>query len=711
VNKVICILIVLTLFLTAACAQASGTAIYRFTDAEAVGSMVSFGGKLIASDGLNSCVIIDTSAGAESIEIPLESLVPAEAGYWYINNSLVPADDGIYMIFYGIDTDSFDTGIVNMNVVLAKYSISDDGLVCEKATVLDWNPVIETLGDYALHETVYSPCITEGKLIGNVYSLDGAGYIITVDIADNSCSIVESDLTVMCPYKNGKVLVSACDHSAPDAPVIIMSYAPTTGESEELCRIESRNYYGYSYSAYDEARDMLYFVRSNILYSVTPTDANSLVAYREIKTGPGFISCAVTTEDGSYVCSSGSAIYKYDATLTGSGNKLTMITSNGSGYFEARDAADAAFEEAHPDVAISDIYIGNIGSENPEADIYILKVSTNDYAYVTENGMAAPLTESDLITGEVGVMYPFIREYAEQDGIVTALPVIFTATTDFCFYPYGFEAIGLSADDVPRTWMEFLKLMQDAPALLAENDEVTVFPTKYGYHEVREEVFRSMIDGYIMYLYATGQPISFDTPLLRGLIAEFEKIDFSALGMPENGEYKIYDVTEVLFSYRGDISPYRYSYKSGYMALPLAYAEDSPAYIPAELYVAMIDPDTGNMEYALEYLEYCAEFAPDVLRISLSPEYNEPVLSEMYKDDTEANFENDPFAWDATAESIAWYRSFENTIVITTSYGIDEANMDIIYSLGSKYLDGSISAEEYLTEADTTLALIVLEAK
>ena len=710
-KKVLCTLLVIALLLAAACAHASGTVLYRFTDAEMVNSMVSYDGKLIASDGLNSCVILDPSAGAENIEIPLESLIPVDTSYWYMNNNLVPADDGIYMIFYGINTESFETGVVDMNVVLARYALEDDALVIEEEWLPDWSPVIGTLGDYALHATVSNPCIVNGTLVGNVYPLEGPGYLLTADLSKNACTVTEAEFEVMCPYKDGKILTYYCDHTASDSPVIIKSFDPATGISEELCRIESRNYYGCSYCAYDEASDTLYFVTGSVLYSVSLSDANSLTAFGEIKVSAGLSNCAVTTEDGSYICSSGAAIYKYDAGLFDDTLTLWIVNNIGSVYYEGREDAEAAFSEAHPDVEIIEKYSNGITFDAAEADIYILDVSSNDYSYAMENGITASLSESPAIAGEVNAMYPWIRELAEQDGSVIAFPVHFTATTDFCYYPYGFEAAGLSEEDVPVTWMEFLKFLQDAPAIIAENDGMAVFPTKYGYNEVREEIFRSMIGGYIMHQHTTGQPIDFNTPLLRELIAEFEKIDFSALGMPEEGEWKIYGATEVLFTLRGEVSPYVNSYDGSESALPLAFDTETHAYIPAELYVAIISPDSENAELAMEYLEYAAASAPEMLRIYLSPDYNEPVLMEMYRDDTEGNFENDPFAWDASAESIAWYRSMADSIVVTTDFGINESNLYMIYDVVVRYLEGSLTAEEFLTEANRTLDMIVLEAR
>lgn len=750
-KKLSCTLLVLLCILTAftaAVAEESMTMLYTFESADMVGSVTVWDGKLIATDNAANYVVIDPSAGAEPAESSIEDLYPEIEGYWVINSELVPADDGIYMVFYLLPES--DAAEPDLRVVLKKLTAENSKLIARSEWELDWTPVEDALGSYAVHATVWSPCIVNGMLVGNIYPASGPGYIAKFDIAGSKCELIDTDAEIMGLYVDGKLLAEYVDHQSEDAPAIISAFDPATGNSEELVSISREKYYGCQYAAYDAESNKLYYIKNGELFVMENMDPDSVKSAGAVRTNLNYYSQATAMSGNLYICNAGAALYSYDAAMLTEFESLTI--ANYCGGYEAEADVSQAFAEAHPEIIVTDYYPGNdadmLLDSSFDADICMMNVSSGEYELLYDMGVMLPL-DSSIITDSVSEMYPWAQEYLTKDGAVVAVPVQFIPAPGFSYYPLAFEALGLSADDVPATWTEFLQLLQNFPELAGENSEVCAFPSKYSADDVREMVLSNLIAAYEAYLDAAGQAVSFDTDLFRGLIDEFSRIDFDALVAGDTKSFIANGTSDVLFARGEAVSPYAYAYHSVDVNAPLllAFEDDEEPIISAELHVAFVLPGSDNAELATEYLQMIVENNPEIINIQLSPAHNDTVISPSFESDiafyTEkiaeieagiagasgdelAQLESDleywngqlrefeggldPFAWEVSFESIEWYRGLADYVRPQSNCGLDDAVHALISDICAEYLSGTIADTDLVGSLEDCLSTMILKA-
>jgi len=755
VKKVSCILLAMILIISAfvtAGAYAGNADLYTLSDAGPVSSMIEYDGKLIVTYDYMGYAVIDPAGNTLTAQHSLEDLAPADDGYFYFNPCLVQADEGIYLLLYGINEDDSEFSAYDYSVVLEKLDSNGGELTVAESWQIDWQPVFDAEGSFASQEIIWQPCIVNGLLIGNVYGFSGAGYIAAYNLESGEFTLTESDYDIAGLYRNGQLLSTKINNDTANPQYEFYTYDPAADTHTRLFSLSAHNFYGNCYCAYHADSDVFFYVVNGELYRMEGADIASARCLGPISTNSSYSACALALNSETYVCSSGSVLYRY--TADGTAAAQTLNIANYTGYYEGSDAINQAFASTHPDIVISDVSIGSaaraIADGSTYADIYIVNVASDGFAGIMGTGLLPHLEISEVISAEVSGMYPWVQEYTTYEGHIVAVPVLMTAAAGFNYYPLAFEALGLTEDDVPETWLEFLQLMQRLPALIAENGTVAVFPSKYSHAEVRDMVFEKMMESYILYMQSTGQPLTFDTPLMHALIEEFEKIDFKALGMPDVGVYSPYGVTEVLFAMNDAVYVDAASYYDSDVDRPLMLAMEAGTdyLIPVDMNVAFVNPYSENPELAMEYMEAIAVNNPLSLRTALSPAYNQPIISATFEEDLAfydekiAEYENqletasedaipeikenlaywqqkrdefaiglDPFAWDVSVESIAWYRSIDAHFLINVYCSLDNEALKMMYEQFGEYTSGSITADELITTLDMMVNMLVLEAE
>lgn len=672
----------------------------------------------------------------------------------------IQGDDGIYMIFsyVGIlDEDTLD--YENMRAVLRRLKLNSHGkLECAAEWELDWEPVISALGSYAINAVLTNACVANGRLVGNISGLNSQEYIAVFDYAEEKCQLIPACATVHCTYSYGKVLISECDYDAPDSPITFSAFDPATEEAEQLCQVASENYYGVNHVAYDAASETLFYVLNGTLYRISGMDPDTLESICPVSAGAIYSAASLALGGETFVCACPSYVAMYDATVYLGSTTLDISDPTNiysAEYCDVQSAAGKALAEAHPDVVMrmadSPMVTEAMLTRSSDVDIYMTFVDDPDYDALYGRGYMAELDGSGIITAYVSEMYPEVQRKLTKDGHTLAVPISFQARNSICYHPLALAELGLTEADMPSTWLEFLRFLPEVMPLLEENGAVSIFPLKFTPDELRERLFECILDEYMLHLYTTGQELRFDTPIMRSIIREFENIDFSTLGLPEyDSGYIGYSYNEVLFDFGISISPMQFYYMDSANSVPLIIPLDDgiEPLIPAQLYVAFVNPYSENASLAIEYLELVVLNRPAELNAALIPGNDVPVPAasleeevawfdemiaqieaEMARapeeelDDWEKKLTDykegrdkllsgdDPFAWDISADSIAWYRSMDDLIRITPSYGMDaDANM-VFYGLRSQYLDGQITADEFIVTADKRLNMMMLEAQ
>ena len=665
---------------------------------------------------------------------------------------LIGGDDGLYML-YSVNSNDQDNGDDSFkNMLLYKITVDGGELVFEtEPAELSWDDLVEEYDDgYTYAKDIQQAYVSGGKLIGQSYDDAGNSVVVVIDIEDDDVELIQVDyMSSMCAYTEGKVLVSLRDWNSDGEPV---SIAALDLETEDIDVLGTLSTAGWSYPAsmaYDADDNTLYYVLNGELCRLAGMDFSAPEAISAANVESWGDSPAIVTDDNYYICADyQTVIIRNTDPSQRSEQSITVYTN----YCDVMDQAYYDFTAANPDVEVvlatsyEDITQAML-NQSSAVDVYTVSVNTQDYSALLKRGYMAELDDSDIITGFVGEVYPELRKVLVGDSGVVAVPVEMWANC-MSYNPVAFEKLGLTEADVPTSWPEFLALLQRLPELMGENSAVTVVDPYYTQADLRNTLFQEIVDDYMLYLQQDGVEFAFNTDILRSVLAELEKVDFAALGLPE--EYEDYDSYEyneetILFNTYSSISCEIYNYTQQYSRpMPLAMEQGGRPAVSANLTVAFVNPYSENRELAIEYLEYAIANIEPVYRANMCPGSNEPVENSYYQealdsyDESIANIEDElakaeddetreqwqqqldemtkwrdeyeqNYRWSASAESIELYRSYADYLTPTQYIGFDEEASEEFYSLMSQYIDGSIDLDTFLTNIDKKIRMMVLE--
>ena len=727
--------------------------IYRQGDSDfSVSYIAYYDGVLYMSDyGENIYTWTRESGEVTAHPIPGE-FSQADEEYSPSFRRLIGGDDGLYML-YSVNSNDYDSGDYRFeNMLLYKITVDGGELVFEtEPAELSWDDLVEEYDDdYTYAKDIQLAYVSGGKLIGQSYDDSGNSVVVVIDIEDDDVELIQVEyMSSMCAYTEGKVLVSLRDWNSDGEPV---SIAALDLETEDIDVLGSLSTAGWSYPcsmAYDADDNTLYYVLNGELCRLAGMDFSAPEAISAANVESWGDSPAIVTDDNYYICSDyQTVIIRNTDPSQRSEQSITVYTD----YCNVMDQAYYDFTAANPDVEVvlatsyEDITQAML-NQSTAVDVYTVSVNTQDYSALLKRGYMAELDGSDIITGFVGEVYPELSKVLAGDSGVVAVPVEMWANC-MSYNPVAFDALGLTEADVPASWPEFLALLQRLPELMGENSAFSVVDPYYTQADLRNTLFYEIIEDYMLYLQQDGVEFAFNTDILRSVLAELEKVDFAALGLPE--EYEDYDSYEyneetILFSTNSSISCEIYNYSQQYSRpMPLAMEQGGRPVVSANLTVAFVNPYSENRELAIEYLEYAVANIEPVYRVNMCPGSNEPVENSYYQealesyDESIANIEDElakaedddtreqwqqqldemtkwrdeyeqSYRWSASAESIELYRKYADYLTPIQYIGFDEKASEEFYSLMSQYIDGSIDLDTFLTNVDKKIRMMVLE--
>ena len=668
------------------------------------------------------------------------------AGNGYFNVSgICHWEDGVYVLAGAtiFTEDQSDASLQDYGLHTLAFDEEAGTVSLELAMAIDGENLIEYEGDYAYVATPSQPVQMDGKLYGMAYMMNGTS-LICLDPAAGSAELLEMDDSTqsILPYKEGKLLAVINEYS--DSMTMRVNVLdPATGDMEELFALGEMT--GSIYPnpiGYDAQSDAFYYEANGELMRVVGADVEAAASVAACPTS--YPNCMAIAADGDLLLLDYETLWKVNTNPEERPEARLIVQYN---YNSAMEAARVAFQQAHPEVEVvlaqspGDV-VQSMMTQVTTPDIYTLSVSSPEYSAVFGRGYMAELTGSEILSNFAAAVYPAIQEVIQKDGEVYGLPLEAYGFGDLSYSPEAFERLGLTEEDVPANWMEFFDLLGRLPDYLENDPDVTVFETYLTVGDLRYILFSALMDSYMLYISQPENEFSFDTPLFRELMAAFEAVDFEALGASEEGMESIYDMGGTMFyTYGTSFSPYVTG--NSPQMLYLGLDEGMQPLVSTDVTVAFVNPFSQNRDLAIEYLEYASEQVDTIMRITMMPGENEPVLNpyfeetlenydeqiasletqllgaeEVDKQALEATLEEmqgyrDDFEknnrYNASEESIAAYREVAGYIVVSTYLGMDSETSNEYYEQRNQYIDGAITLDEFIRNIDQKLQMIVLE--
>ncbi|MBO4367756.1 MAG: hypothetical protein J5859_03500 [Clostridia bacterium] len=695
--------------------------------------------------------------GYAEYQIDLEALLDDDA-----DGSLWPSvigayfDDGevcIVVAIQGLDDDNnygFD------GVYGARLTFKDGTAIPEIATpALDWELLTEYYEDSAYARYVNDCVVVDGVIYVLSYG-DIGPEVFAIPLNGKYAQKLEdiSEPVGMGAYKEGSIFFIQYDYNKPEKASFI-SYDTDSETISDIGEIDVENYSLPNGIVYSEEADAFYYCeKGSVVRHDIVTGEKTTV--NDIISSSYSIQTAFILDDGSYAGCTYSGFFTRNTDPEKMSDRRIMICS--SGGYDAVQKAYAAFINEHGDVSvgISNDYVEDsvvteaMLNRVADYDIYVIPAYMGAYSACFKRGYTAELTGNAKIDALFAEMYPSIAASFSKNGEILAVPI--------SSYAYGFgvserllEKGGLSLDDIPSNWADFIEWIPEG-AKLFEGTDVILFDQWLTEEQLRTELFSMIFQDYMKYLNYAGQEQGYNTDLLYNLLKAVEDADFSALNLREasaNGdeedddefwETEYNDSLETLFA--SYVSQTAGSYYADFVPVAMSLTEDTPFIIEMQMNVAFVNPFSRNRETAVEYLGYIVENLEAGHLSNISPERNEPVRSSYYA--TEKKYIDEQIAslqealadcseedrqaleatledmyswqesmeksyWEVSPDGIEWLRAHDDIIVVSTYNPLYTDNEGVISDLVSQYVDHSIDLRTLLVSIDKKVQMMYLE--
>lgn len=513
-------------------------------------------------------------------------------------------------------------------------------------------PVLDTLNlmqkeeDFSYVLTPSSFFVQDDRLFYTIlsYSMNGATTIagqIDLKTGENK-GFQTKNLTELAAWKDGKLLCRIFDeanaYNSQTGEVLYAQYGlfdPETDSFEALGELGNGSIFGGMAStgicASPDAGTLYYAVGSRIMGLSIATGESHVSAY----TGEGMYgslsgNAQTLFVDGYYVKKGYDEIQLYALdTDAVRGGALRIFGEFGSD-------AHKSFSQAYPDIPVDvgDEYTNQLDkltaamvSESDPYDVLLLDFSYMPVDKLQQKGYCMELSQFPEIMETLSQMDPAFTAPLQADGKLYAVPVGMNATTFSVDLKIWTEELGLSEDDLPKTYAEFFDFLGHWEDDFAD-DHGDVPLVRFS--PIGDIFFSLMLQDYMTYMQSRGEPLRFDTELMRRLLTANEQVDYTGL---DSGE-TVRDWNKgVLFDPTYSLSQFNYYnyYDSKPTPLFLSLEEGGTPVIGANLSVLIINPKTQRREQAVLYVNhYLQNLAKAGENITLFPDHNEPVENQYY---------------------------------------------------------------------------------
>ena len=553
--------------------------------------------------------------------------------YQNLNAVFTYRDELYALIDYITETDSrtaVDGGHVR------RIALEDGkAILAEEDTVtLDWSGMVETWGDYSNSRSAQDSFVSGDSLCVETYDDDGNNLIISFDLnTGRSTEHFIQDLYTALPASDGRVLTFRYNWGDEDPTFTIYDLTDETGEDVGVWPMSKE--YGYDVPNpvwYQADSDTLYYIFGGEILTAQGFDFDNAVSVND--TPLSYISGGASMTDDGYLLLHDWQNIILRCTDPDKRSDITLHIRDFS-YLNAVDASYYDYTNAHGNVSVvvsrtgtaSDV-LQSMMNRDSSVDIYCMPMRSAQFRALYNRGYLAELDSSETLAALYDKMYPAVSEQLFRDGIPVAVPLEAYGES----YTVGvnikaLELLGLTMDDMPKTWDEFLTYLEGVPQLLEGSDKVRAFMDWTERSSFLASLYRALLNEYTFWLEDGSADYTFNNSDLKALMNRISSLDCEALEIPESlydeetdTWYDSYDERLPLFTEYSAVTMQGYD---DYQPLLLTFADETPK-APFELQVAFVNPFSEHRAESIEYLE-------EMMRhLSVSDQYN------FFTDRTEA---------------------------------------------------------------------------
>ena len=294
--------------------------------------------------------------------------------------------------------------------------------------------------------------------------------------------------------------------------------------------------------ACSEEEELLLFTRNSIVYAYKLQSGEEPKPVGMLESAPAFFRLGVTAGE-RFVCH-GETGQILSCSLHGelTVQPLRIISADGD---ETLSAAIRDFSMVYPQYAVSAVM--SDGEENllarteaEDFDAYVVWLNSDVFRILRDKGMIAELTGSGLIDAVADNMPARLRAALGGREGMSAFPVRIDNYCQLLNVSAVEELCGITREKLPTDWTGFLKLLGRLAkeGTLIGNSRYCIFNTDVTAGEFRDTVFSWLMQDCFLWTLEDSSRIGRLEKTLVPILKEFNKIDWTRLGLPEDVWYE-----------------------------------------------------------------------------------------------------------------------------------------------------------------------------
>jgi hypothetical protein len=654
-----------------------------------------------------------------------------------------------------LNTD--DGSIHILNTAEGKATVDKEALIS-----LDWS-VIRPAGadEMDFYVQVFAAFVADNMLYVQTNNPDSNDwsertlYRFDMETGKGETLYAGRDMLSLCPYKDGKLLIFRFDQdkyymsSGQDTsslPEITVFDPQSKAYADKLLSL-GEDAMDFGGLAYDAASDTLYLCgNGSVMFK---TAGGELTPLTYIPASYIQSDAAALLIGGThYVISNSQSIFI--RSLDPDDKPSQLLKVQGVQFdWEGREGY-LAFTKKHPEVAV--ISNTNDWFSSAEGVFQDMKTATASDIYaigqmdvleaLINKDYCVDLSGNAALLAAIKEMYPHMSSAFLKDAKVYAVPYGAYNQGLWGYSPSILKEIGLTEADLPTNLSEFMDFITDWADMYGM-DYPDFELLDHQYSKWRELLIQTVFLQQISYCSNEGIPMTFDTPEVLALLKKidsmasvFAQLDPSQETLEGGQSWSSDDPLTALLTMDFQMLSRDFRVNADYSPLEMNYIQDSPMLTAMQLQVLIANPSSPNLEMAAEFLAEMAANMNPTLKITINPNYNEPVenpyaeqniiyakesLEQTQKSLDEAKAEDkkemesrlemaqqwlEQAEWekyDISPAQIEAYRLVaQNMVPVSGGYSMIGTSENLL-NLYSRYLEGQIPTDQFVQEMEKVL--------
>lgn len=649
--------------------------------------------------------------------------------------------------------------LMSLNTVTGlvfEIKVTETGLAFEDiVTLKDMSAFLHIEEDWGYQRTNTGAAVVDGKLYWGISDWDQLGVpvqqLLVADLTTGEVTVSGVEFVQqVTAAADGKLLTVNRDDAnamAEDGSVkkpVLNLYDPATDTLTPIGEIDVA--YGVGNLAYFEKMDAAIYAMNGRIMAMPLKGGQA----RQV----GFFTGEVNSSTPVVIMGNTALIMTWTGLMARPVNEKFSADVYLNVFGGWADAGRILFSQRYPDVPVYDCYdyfddlqafTQSMVSGGDSLDVLTVSVDYSVFITLRDKGYCADLSAYPEIVSAVERMHPCFRDLVTVNGKVVGIPVN-VYSSGWYVSNMAMEMMGLTIDDIPADIVGLCAFINRFNDEMAEQyEEVTLFDMGVDSEAgLKELLRRTAMDMYVGWCMAEGRELAFNTPEFRAVMAAIDGLhtDHLKFNNFEEDRY-LTGLFETGYQVVGDFSGWTLNYST---FLPLTLTADTNFWTGVSVDVMFINPNTRNMDAAVNLLTCKLEALDDTTAHILFVDATEPVENPSYEDwlNSEEEYmnslreqiassegvEREELEMMLTAEEEYVAQNMERSRYLISASAIehyqtyllphmyvaepsifnssDEGGSELD-SLLRRYADGQITLDQFISEADNKLFMIRME--